>query len=397
MTHMIRRFLIKEILNSKKSILLLGPRQVGKTTLIKDLKPDLFIQLADESVFLAHIKDPSLIKRQVLAVQKKKGLTLVAVDEVQRHAAMLNTIQTLIDDNKNLRFLLTGSSARKLKRGQANLLPGRVISHELFPVNFWERELQPSTSDLESRLVLGSLPEILENQKEASEILRSYTEIYLREEIQAEALTRDLGSYSRFLDVAAECSGQYVNYSKLASDIEINKETIRRFFQILEDTLLIFRLPAFVETKKNRKVRQTDRFLFFDLGVRNAILNKLTSHFTPTELGPLFEQWCILQILSYVKYNKKNWKLTSFRDELGNEVDLIIETPTALVLVEIKYQQKFRPEFSKGIEEFEKINLKKKEVVPIIVYTGTSIQRSKESIDILPYSIFLKKFIPNLN
>ena len=134
MTHMIPRFLKGPILSTKKSVMLLGPRQVGKSTLTKALKPDLIVQLALESSFQEHAKDPDLIVRQVSAL--KNGRNLIVIDEVQRLPSILNTVQALVDENKNLKFVLTGSSARKLKNGQANLLPGRVLPFFLFPVNF---------------------------------------------------------------------------------------------------------------------------------------------------------------------------------------------------------------------------------------------------------------------
>lgn len=389
---MIKRFIKKGLSGSKKSALLLGPRQVGKSTLVKSLEPDLLIQLADETVYLSHLKDPGLLKRQVAALEGSE--ILIAVDEVQRIPSLLNTIQSLIDDNKNFRFVLSGSSARKLKKGHANLLPGRVISYELFPVSFWECLESQLPIDLENQLVMGSLPEVVVDKEEGLEILRSYTEIYLKEEIQAEALTRDLASYARFLDIAAELSGQYINYSKLASDSEINKETIRRFFQILEDTLLIHRLPAFTETKGSRKVRQSDKFLFFDLGVRNSVLKKLQSNFTATELGPLFEQWVMLQVMIYSRYNRKDWRLFCFRDELDNEVDLIIETDSCLHAIEIKYQKKFRPDFTKGLFEFKKMSRLKKQVKSYVVYIGDSIQKTESDVQVIPYDNFLREILP---
>ena len=191
------------------------------------------MNLADEENFRQHLNDPGLIKRIVSALPNKKNVILV--DEVQRIPSILNTIQALIDSHRNLRFLLTGSSARKLRHGQANMLPGRVLLEYLPPLVYWEiRE----GFDLNKALTIGTLPEVY-LQDYGPEILNSYVTGYLREEIQAEALTKDLASYSRFLDLAAELSGQYMNYSKVASDSEVNKDKIRRYMEILSDTLLV--------------------------------------------------------------------------------------------------------------------------------------------------------------
>ena len=398
---MITRFLTSSLLASKKSTLLLGPRQVGKSTLTRSLNPSLTIQLADESVFQAHLRDPGLISRQVLAHPEQRSLTtLVLIDEVQRIPSLLNTVQALIDDHGGrFRFLLTGSSARKLKRGQANLLPGRVISHQLYPITFWESPDAHTQDQLPQRLRLGQLPEIVslaQTPDQAIATLRSYSQIYLREEIQAEALTRDLGAYARFLDTSAELSGHYFNYAKVGSDIEINKQTIRRFFEILEDTLLIHRLAPFTATRSTRKVRQTDRFIYFDLGVRNAILRKLTSEFTPTELGPLFEQWIILQLIAYQTYQGKEWNLSSFRDEFGNEVDLVIETDRSIIAVEIRYQKSYRKEFGRGLAEFERLIKKSKSLSKVIVTLGSQPELGPNGETILPYTQFLSEYVPGI-
>jgi uncharacterized protein len=274
----------KEILKSK-SLLLLGPRQVGKSTLMNALNPDLIINLARQSEYLEHLKDPALLER-LIDIQRPPNLVLI--DEVQRIPSILNTVQSIIDQNKKIRFALTGSSARKLNRGQANLLPGRVIYERMHPITFWELESEYSRAVLDKILVKGALPEVI-NSPLSDQLLESYVDIYLREEIQAEALTKDLGDYSRFLNLAAELSGQYLNFSKIASDSEINKEKIRRYFQILEDTLLIHRIESYGEIDSKRKARQKDRYVFFDVGVKNAILRQHRNQFTPTQLGTLLE------------------------------------------------------------------------------------------------------------
>jgi predicted AAA+ superfamily ATPase len=387
MTHMISRTLfprISKILQTK-SILLLGPRQVGKSTFVRNLEPDFIINLANESEYLAHLKDPSLIEKLVKA---KSGKSFGFIDEVQRIPSILNTIQSLIDENKNLRFAFSGSSARKLMRGKANLLPGRVIYEKLYPLTYWEiQATQPF--DLEKALTLGTLPEVYLTDL-GLDILETYVEIYLREEIQAEALTQDLGAYSRFLDLAAEVSGQFINYSKIASESEIDKEKVRRFFQILQDSLMIYRLESYGQICSNRKARQKDRFFFFDNGVRNTLLKKHRSSFTPTELGPLFESWIFLQLQSYIEYQKKPWKLSTYRDEGHLEIDLILETSQKTYLLEIKYQSKYRKEFVKNLFEFEQLHEEEKKFEKRVLYIGRDKLKDGPVL-IQPYTDFFEE------
>lgn len=391
MTHMLSRIQKNRIIKSPKSILLLGPRQVGKSTLCQSINPDISINLADEEIFRQHLNDPAYIKRIIDAFPdgEKK---LILIDEIQRIPSMLNTIQSLIDNKKNLRFLLTGSSARKLKRGQANLLPGRILMEYLPPLVYWEIK---DNFDLHKAITIGTLPEIyLEHY--GPELLNSYVAGYLREEIQAEALTKDLASYSRFLDIAAELSGQYMNYSKVASDSEINKESIRRYMEILSDTLLIEFVASYDKVDKKRRARQKEKFIFFDLGVRNSLLGHY-QHFSKEVLGDLFEQWLILQVIYYHRINKKNWTISSYRDAMGVEVDLIIETETNCLAIEIKSTHKVKDKMFKGLNQFEALtrgNLVNRKLKKYLVYQGDFEQSFNELGSAIPYKLFLEKIIP---
>lgn len=394
---MVRRFLENQIaLNLKhKSTLLLGPRQVGKSTLLRDLQPDLIVNLANESFFLQHLKDPALIARQVASLPPRKRL--IFIDEIQRIPSMLNTIQSLIDEDKSLRFLLSGSSARKLARGRANLLPGRILMEKLFPLTNSEVDASGRRFDLEHALQVGLLPEVYLSEIGA-EILSSYADVYLREEIQAEALVKDVSSYARFLDLAAELSGQFINYAKVSFDAEITKDTARGFFEILEETLLINRVASFGEIDSARKARQKDKFYFFDVGVRNAVLGKHTSKFTNTEKGLLFEHLLFQQLMALKSYRRLPWSIKTYRDDRGLEVDFILESSEELILIEAKYQNRFRNEFEKGLLQFESLlesnlQLKKKfkKIQKIIVYSGDSEQKTPAGTLVLPFQAMLER------
>ncbi len=364
---------------NRKSIMLLGPRQVGKSTLIQSLKPDLKINLAEEKVYRDHLRDPELISRQVLAL--KKGL--IFIDEIQRIPSLLNTLQMLIDEHKNYIFILTGSSARKLKKGRVNLLPGRIFSYSLFPLTYWELK---DKFNLTRALRVGSMPEIY-LQDYGPELLRDYVGSYIREEIQAEALVRSLDSFSRFLDLAAEASGQIINYSKLSNDSEIPKESLRRYFDILDDTLLVHRIPGFTNIKGTRKAMQKERILFFDLGVRNAILGRQKDQFSAIELGHLFEQWFIQQIIAWNSYHKKDWKLYYYRDNFKAEVDLIVEAHNKIFALEIKSSKRVKPEYLEGLHSFA--SYAKKPVQKYLIFQGDKKERWDDVLAI-PFEQFLK-------
>ena len=393
MTYVIERILQNTIQNYPKSVLLLGPRQVGKSTLCGELNPDFTLNLADEEHFRQHLNDPGLIKRIIKALPKRiaNQKTIILIDEIQRIPSMLNTIQALIDSNTNLKFLLTGSSARKLRRGQANLLPGRILLEYLPPLVYWELK---EKFDLHKALTIGTLPEVY-LQDYGPEILNSYVAGYLREEIQAEALTKDLASYSRFLNLAAELSGQYLNYSKVASDSEINKETIRRYMEILSDTLLVEIVPSYTDVDKKRRARQKEKFIFFDLGVRNFLLGRQSaSSFSKEEFGHLFEQWFILQVIYFNKIYKKNWKISTYRDAMGVEVDLVIDTQEVCLAIEIKSSVKAQEKMFKGLNKFEQIS--GRHLSKYLVYQGEYEQNFDQLGRAVPYQNFLEEILPAL-
>lgn len=381
MNYMLGRIITKRINTSNNNILLLGARQVGKTTLLRSLDLRATINLADESLFLSYAKDPSRLVREVRAL---KGGGLIAIDEVQRVPKLLNSVQVLIDEGAPFRFVLTGSSARKLKRGQANLLPGRIILEYLDPLLATE---VGAPFDFDRAMRVGCLPGIYLNRESGEEVLGTYSHIYLREEIQAEALTREIGSYSRFLDIAAECSGQWINYSKLSNDSEIPKETIRRFFTILEDTLIAFRIPPFRPKHSNRRVSQRDRFILFDLGVRNAILGIHKNPPAPSERGALFEQFVILQCLYFDRAHRKGWRISSYRTDAGAEVDAVIDVGDGLVAIECKAGRHVRESELTGLASFEEIA--HKPVRKYVVYGGETRQAFSKDVFAVPLEEFL--------
>ncbi len=375
------RLIYDRIFGSRKNVLLLGPRQVGKSTLCRLLNPLRIIDLADEELFLAHAKDAGRIKRE-LAAAKPPGL--IVIDEIQRLPSMLNTIQSLVDDPSNaFRFVLTGSSARKLKRGGANLLPGRIILEYMDPFTYAEVK---GVFDLSRALQVGMLPGIYLGGEESLATLDTYAEVYLREEIRLEALARNLGDYARFLDTAAVLSGQWLNYSKISSDTEIPKETIRRYVSLLEDTLLMFRLPAFAPRRKiSRRLAQRDKFLLFDVGVRNALLGIHRRPITADQRGSVFEQWLILQLNYLNRALRKGWRLSCYRTEGGAEVDLVIEREDDLLGIEIKSGRTVSRADTRGLASLAETVGRYKALKKWVIYTGDRRQLLENGVCVLPY------------
>jgi predicted AAA+ superfamily ATPase len=380
MTYVRARWVAERIAKSRTSVLLLGPRQVGKSTLCRTLEPELYVDLADEREFLSFAKDPARLRREVAGTATP---ALVVIDEVQRVPSLLNTVQSLVDRApRGLRFILTGSSARKLRRGGANLLPGRIILEYLDPLSALELG---GDFDLDRGLQLGMLPGIYLGDDEAAEILGTYAEVYLRQEIQAEGVARDIGSYARFLDVMAIASGQWLNYTKLSSDTEIPKETIRRFVQILDDTLLAFRLPAFVpRVATSRRVLQRERVFLFDVGVRNALLGLHRRPLSPDQLGSVFEQWVILQILYLNRALRKGWRFSSYRSEGGAEVDLVIEAERELIGIEVKAGRNVSALDTRGLMSLGELVGRRRPFKKWILYRGERKQRFDNGVEAWP-------------
>ncbi len=389
MTQMLVRTIEQRLRASKKSVLLLGARQVGKSTLTRALGPDLVINLADESAYLGYAKDPGRLRRELDALGRP---SLVVLDEIQRLPTLLNSIQAEMDDGSRHRFILTGSSARKLKRGGTNLLPGRIVLEHLDPLSVWELG---DAFNLDRALQVGTLPGIYLDRESGTDVLDTYATVYLREEVQAESIIRDVGSYARFLDIAALGSGDWINYSKLASDTEIAKETVRRFFQILEDTLLAFRIPPFEISHPSRRASQRDRILLFDVGVRNALLGLHRQAPAATDKGRLFEQWIILQCLYFVRAHHLPWQIRGYRTDAGAEVDLVLDTGKSLVAIECKLGHNMTTSRLGGLRSFATAT--KRPVRSYVVFQGDKSQRFDGGILAVPFMTFLRDVLPDLD
>lgn len=319
------------------SYFLLGPRQTGKSTLINALLPaDAFrVNLLHRDRFLQLSKDPSLLRREVDAwlAQRPPSRQVLFIDEIQRLPVLLDEIHDLIERYKTLQVILTGSSARKLRRGGVNLGGGRLLEHYLFPLTVEELG---AAFELESVLRFGTLPSLFvteaesgkpqvrrRNDAECRDILRAYVSLYLKEEVQEEALTRNIGDFSRFLDVAAAQNGEILNVSNIARECGVDRKTVSAYFSIVEDTLIGFPLLPWRKSVRKR-LSVHAKFYFFDLGVVNALTQSLTDTIHPQLRGRLFEHFLLLETYRACVYRKSEAGLFYWRTNTGAEVDLVI-------------------------------------------------------------------------
>jgi len=327
---------IAKALARNKSVLLLGARQTGKTTLINRLKGDLTITFISPDVRQRYEKEPAVLKKEVeaLSAGKRSGLPLVLLDEVQKVPAVFDVVQDLID-RKAANFVLTGSSARKLRRGHdINLLPGRVVVLRLDPLVL--KESHPHA--LEDAILFGSLPGIVSvNNKSDQDVdLKSYVTTYLEEEVRAEAVVRSIGPFARFLEYAASESGKVVNLRKLSQEIGVSHTTIASYYQIMEDCLIAERIEPLTKSATRKKLTKAQKYLFFDLGVRRAAAREGTG--LPKEtLGHLFEQFVGLELARCARMSESNSAVFFWRDPDGPEVDWVVEKDGKYIPLEVKW------------------------------------------------------------
>lgn len=355
-----------------RSAFLWGPRKSGKTTLLKQQFRDAFwIDLLDYDLFLKLSQRPTRL-RETLAAQSSLK---VVIDEVQKIPHLMDEIHWLIE-NKGYQFVLSGSSARKLKRGNVNLLGGRAWRYELYP--FVTKEI--GEFDLDSALCSGFLPPHFLSPDYSMD-LKAYVHDYLKEEIQAEALTRNLPAFSKFLKSAALTNGMLLNYSNAARECGVSVKTIREYYQILEDTLIGRVIPPWRKSDKRRLI-ETAKFYFFDVGIVSALLGY--SSLTPgtNEYGRAFEHFILQECWAYKHYSHKDFSMSFWRTASGSEVDLILGE--AEIALEIKSSENTRSR-TKGLHLFNEEFATKKN---IIVSKDSEPRKTESDVTILPWRHF---------
>lgn len=339
----------------------------------------LIVNLLRVSELLRFSNDPSLLE-DVIEEAKKK---IVVIDEVQKLPSLLDEVHRLIEEKK-IRFLLTGSSARKLKRNQANLLAGRARVFHLHPIVFKEIP----AFELDQYLLWGGLPEVL-TANDKREFLDSYLETYLKEEILAEQAARSLPHFSRFLKTAALCSGELINYSEIASDAQLPVSTVKNYVEALQDTLVVSVLEPWNESKKRKSI-QTAKFYLFDVGVRNRILNINEIPKKTDVFGKAFEHFIFMELKAFQSYSKQRLPLFFWRSTNHHEVDFLIDNQVAL---EVKSKEKVSERDAKNLFALKEEGTH----TTFIVISQDPINRKRDGILYLHWREFLTRLWSQVN
>jgi predicted AAA+ superfamily ATPase len=356
----------------KRSYFLLGPRACGKTTLIKTTFPHAKrYDLLNASVYARLLRNPNLIEEETSKNE------LVILDEIQKLPSILDEVHRLIED-RGQRFLLTGSSARKLKRGGANLLAGRAFQAALFPVC----SAEIPDFDLMTYLNTTGLPEFY-GSADCEDFLEAYVSTYLKEEIQGEGLVRNLPAFSRFLDIAALANGEELNFAQVASDASVPVRTLQGYYSILEETLLGFMVPSYEATLK-RKAITRPKFYFFDIGVTNFLAKRGKIRQGSELFGKAFEHFIALELRSWISYSKSRLSLNYWRSTSQFQVDFVVGDAFAL---EVKATNQVTQRHLAGLRALREENLVKKFYM---VSCDITRRQTKDGIIIFPWRDFLK-------
>jgi predicted AAA+ superfamily ATPase len=330
-----------------RSFFLLGPRATGKTTWLRQVLPAnaLWFDLLRIETVLELSRRPDSFRHQVEAAPRGRW---IVIDEVQRLPALLGEVHALIAEHpKAYRFALSGSSARKLKRLDVDLLAGRAINRQFFPLTASERG---DVADVNRVLRFGLLPQVHDEPDGALDILDAYVANYVREEIQQEALVRNLDSFARFLEVAALMNGQVVNVAGLARDAAVARPTVQGYFATLIDTLVGFWLPAWRRRARVKEVANP-KFYFFDPGVARALGGRLREPLDASERGFLLETWLLHELRAAMAYGNLGGRLSYWRTPSGSEVDFVWTRGNRAVGVEVKASATWRPEYGAVLKD----------------------------------------------
>jgi predicted AAA+ superfamily ATPase len=359
-----------------ESVFLFGARQTGKTTLLNQLFPDVrYYDLLKADKFEQLSRRPALLREELLSCEENE---LIIIDEIQKIPQLLDEVHWLIV-NKNLRFILSGSSARKLKRTGANTLGGRALRNVLYPLV----SAEIPDFDLIRAVNNGMLPRhyLIENARKR---LQAYVGTYLQEEIQAEALVRNLSSFNRFLEAAALTNGEMVNYRNIAADCGVSTNTVQAYFSILTDTMLGHIIPAFRRTVKRRLV-QAPRFYYFDVGIANYLRNRKNLLPGSADFGHAFEHFVIQEIIAYLGYSDNENTLSYWRTSGGVEVDAVLGD--ARVAIEIKSTPEVQTRHLRGLRTFAEEYPQAR----LLMVSLDAAPRLTNGVEIMPVSYFLQQ------
>lgn len=373
----IKRYLDLKSHLDQKSILLLGPRRTGKSLYIqKQVKPDIYFNLLETETFSRMAYDG----RAVLIEATKKN-QIICIDEIQKLPNLMDEVHSLIEKDKNIRFVLTGSSAKNLKKSHTSLMAGRARQMHFLP--FCYAEVKNHEFNLKKFLQYGGLPDTYLS-KDPWEELKDYAGIYLTEEIQASSFVRKIENYARFLEFAALSSGHVLNYESLANDAFIPARTIKDYYQLLEETMIGYNLPSFRKAGSRKEI-STGKFYFFDMGVLNAFVKRKTLVEKTKEYGDLFEHFIFLELKAYQLLNRVDWELEFWRTHRQDEVDFILGKGE--VIIEVKASTIVKNEHLSGLKKFRE-NYKCKKAILI---SQTASRCTIDGIEVYPWRDFLEE------
>lgn len=358
-----------------QSFFLLGPRQTGKTTFLKThFSEALWFDLLDESLYQKLMRSPELLAEMVRAQPKDRW---VVIDEIQKVPQLLNTVHLLIEERKQ-KFILTGSSARKLKRDGANLLAGRALEKRFHPLSAEELD---HDFNLKRALQYGQLPAVI-NAESPRELLDTYVGMYLKEEVQNEALVRRLDQFARFMEIAAFSQGQVLSVLSVASDLGVSRNTAEAYFQILEDLLLAVRLPVF-QKKAKRKVTSHPKFYYFDVGIFRA-LRKMGPLDPQEEIeGAAIESLVFQELRACLDNHAIDGDLYFYRTQSKSEVDFVVYGPDSFIAIEVKRSSRIQ---KKDLDSLREFKMDYPQVRTFCFYLGQDERMTEDGIRILPLS-----------
>jgi predicted AAA+ superfamily ATPase len=362
-----------------QSAFLWGPRKTGKTTFLRTAFPDSIVyDLLQTGLFLEFAKRPSLLREQLLAADPGRLEAPIIIDEVQKVPHLLDEIHWLIE-NKGFRFIMCGSSARKLKRGKANLLGGRAWRYEMHPL------VSTEVTDLNLLKALnrGMVPAHYQ-QEEYRKSLRAYVRDYLKEEVFDEGLTRNVPAFSRFFDAMGYSHGELTNYANIARDCGVDAKTVKEYYQILVDTLLGTMIEPFVRRQDRQVITKAGKFYLFDVGVAGAVTQRRVPQEKGEQFGKAFEHFILMELLAHRAYKELDYDLNFWRTKSGLEVDFVLGRGE--VAIEVKGASRVDSSDVRPIKAF----LQEYRPARAIVVSNESHSRVHEGVHILPWREFLK-------
>jgi predicted AAA+ superfamily ATPase len=377
MTEIIKR-LLKINLPEGQSAFLWGPRKTGKTTYLKTVFPEsLVFDMLQTDLFLEFIKRPFLLREQILAVEPMRLKNPIIIDEIQKVPQLLDEVHWLIE-NKGVRFILTGSSARKLKRGKANLLGGRAWRYEMHP--FVSSEIV--NLNLLRALNQGMVPThyLMDDYQKS---LRAYVRDYLKEEVFAEGLTRNIPAFSRFFEAMSYSHGELTNYANIARDCGVDAKTVKEYHQILIDTLLGTMIEPYKKRQERQVITKAGKFYLFDVGIAGAIVKRTIEEEKGEQFGKAFEHFILMEIMAHRAYKDLDYDVNFWRTKTGLEVDFVLGKGE--IAIEVKGSSRINNTDLKPLKAFiQEYNPGK-----ALVVCNEHNPRIHDKIQILPWREFL--------